>query len=79
MPAHLYEFAGITLHVEYAFNADDGVPTINSVRVLNADYQPCGPDLIDWLQRLVFMHTPEEGEAMLSIVVGEIYSAHDRH
>lgn len=74
MPAHLYEYAGVTLHVEYDVDAEDSVPTIQSVRVLDAQYQPCGPDLVDWLQRLVFMHTPEEGEAMLSVLAGELHA-----
>jgi hypothetical protein len=79
MAAHLYDYAGVTLHVDYTLDTEDGVPTINSVRVLDATYAPCGPDLVDWLQRLVFMHTPTNGEAMLSIIVGEIYDATDCH
>lgn len=74
MPAHLHEYAGVTLHVEYDVDATDGVPILQSVRVLDAQYRPCGPDLTDWLQRLVFMHTPEEGEAMLSVLAGEIHA-----
>lgn len=78
MASHLYEFAGITLHVDYAMDPDD-LPNIQSVRVLGADYQPCGPDLCDLLVRLVFMHSPTHGEAMMSVIVGDLYSALERH
>jgi hypothetical protein len=79
MPIHLYEYAGVTLSVEYVVDAADGIPTLSTARVLDASYQPCGPDLIDWLQRLVFMHTPTDGEALLSIIAGEIHSVLNSH
>ena len=79
MPAHIYEYAGVSLYVDYVVNVEDNIPTINSIRVLDANYAPCGPDLVDWLQRLVFMHTVTNGEAMLSVIVGELYDAANSH
>lgn len=79
MPTHLYEYAGVTLSVDYTICATDGIPTLVTARVLDSNYQPCGPDLIDWLQRLVFMHSPTDGESVLSIIAGEIHSAINCH
>lgn len=73
---YLYERAGVTLHVEYAVDPD-GVLNFKRIRVADADYQPCGPDLCDFLNPMVLMATPQEGEHFLSVLVGEIQ--HDRH
>lgn len=72
MPHHLYEHGGVTLHVQYSVG-EDSIPTIETVRVLGDSYRPCGPDLVDFLQPMVLMHSAAEGEAMLSVIAGELY------
>lgn len=78
MATHLYEHGGVTLHVHYSVG-EDNIPTIESVRVLDGSYRPCGPDLVEFLQPMALMYTATHGEAMLSVIVGDLYSAIERH
>lgn len=75
---YLYERDGVTLHVEYTVEPD-GVLKFESIRVLGSDYQPCGPELLEFMHPLVLMYQPTVGEPLLSVIVGEIQNEHERH
>jgi hypothetical protein len=77
VPHCIYENAGTLLRVQYSM-VDGTVPTIESVRVLDSRYHPCGPELLPFFTQLVLMHTAEEGEALMSVLAGEIYDANVR-
>lgn len=82
MPTTLHEFAGVIISVD-STPADANCPytVLTSARVLGADYTPCGPDLLEFLdlmtvptqldsQGKVVMLTP-----LLSVVTKEIEDA----
>lgn len=78
MPSLVYENAGVTLRVEYSI-AEDGVPVFESIRVLDGNYRPCGPELAPFLAKLAYLHSPLEAELFLSILSGEIHNAQVSH
>lgn len=74
MPSLVYESAGVNLRVEYSV-APDNIPVFESIRVLDGDYRPCGPELLPLLANLLYLHTPLEAESFLSVLSGEIHDA----
>jgi len=46
---YIHEYAGVYFEVSYEINETPGVG-LHSVFTLNADMQPTGPDLLDWLR-----------------------------
>lgn len=56
----------------------DGIPTIESVRVLDSNYHACGPELVPFFSQLALMHTEQEFEVLMSVLAGEIQDAHAR-
>jgi hypothetical protein len=53
MPIYIADLCGVLLQVEYTLYDCSGLAATEyqSVRLLDADYKPCGPEL------LTFMHT----------------------
>lgn len=61
---HIFEHAGIHLHVDYTpANSAADLPTFHTVRVLDANYRPTGPDLTTLLHHtLLLAAEPTPGE-----------------
>ncbi len=55
---HIYERSGIMYSVDYDPPDETGHYTVNSVRVLGADYKPTGPDLLPAFKDLLVMESP---------------------
>lgn len=77
MKRHVHESeSGITLEVAYSDATNSNGPTLESIHVVDASYQPVGPDLVDFLTNLFMLRTGKdgepEGEQFLSIIAGEI-------
>jgi hypothetical protein len=79
MPQTLHEYMGVILSVDSTQGTpEDPMPTLTSVRVLGADYKPCGPNLVEMLDQLaVPIVFPTTGNIsltpFLSLVTKEIY------
>jgi hypothetical protein len=79
MPTTLHEYLGVILSVDSAPDTGpESLATLTSVRVLGADYKPCGPNLVDLLDQLaVTFADPQTGKPyatpFLSLVTKEIY------
>jgi hypothetical protein len=79
MPTTLHEYMGVILSVDSAHGTkEDPLPTLTSVRVLGADYKPCGPNLVEMLDQLAIpIVFPATGDMsltpFLSLVTKEIY------
>lgn len=80
MPTTMHEFAGTILSVDSdPATTDSPLPTLTSVRVLGADYKPCGPNLVEFLDRMVMPTKLDrhgnvtELAPFLSLVTKEIY------
>jgi len=76
----MYEFAGAILAVDSTPATPDSQQlTLTSVRVLGADYKPCGPNLVEMLDLLTVpisfdLHgNVTELAPFLSLVTKEIY------
>lgn len=64
MLRHIYEHAGIMLDVQYTndSSAQDGMPTFHSIRVMDSNYRPTGPDLRPMLHNtLIILQDPQPG------------------
>lgn len=57
---HIFEHRGIYLRVDYEPTVP---PTFNSVRVVDANYRPIGPDLQPLLHDTLLVTTPAMGGA----------------
>lgn len=80
MPTTMHEFAGAILSVDsLPATPDSPYPTLTSVRVLGADYKPCGPNLVEMLDLMVMPTMLDqhgnvtELTPFLSLVTKEIY------
>jgi len=79
MPTYLHEEQGVTLQVEYQYDAD-GVLNFGTIRALDDRYAATGPDLAPLLHTLyvVLSLDPPVAEAYLSTLVTEIEKS-ERH
>lgn len=73
---HIHDNDGVQLQVEYTIG-NDGVLTFESIRPLDSDYRPCGPDLCPMFQQLYvvredFTAGTLVAEPLLSALVTEI-------
>ena len=79
MPTTLHEYMGVILSVDSApTSPEQPLPTLTSVRVLGADYKPCGPNLVEMLDQLAIpIVFPATGDIsltpFLSLVTKEIH------
>ena len=69
MATHIYERAGVLLSIDYLPGEE---PTFNSVRVLDADYRPTGPELRDLFHELFVLTGPSDGSHLLSLVAEDL-------
>jgi hypothetical protein len=76
LQTQIVEHAGVLLWVEYD---DVSPPTFNTVRVLDGEYRPVGPNLVPLLNDLVLILKPEaqvgeevEAERFLSNILTEM-------
>lgn len=56
MLTHIFEHSGVLLHVEYSRNASDETH-FHSVRVMDPQYRPTGPELIPLLHQSLLLDT----------------------
>ena len=70
---YIHEYAGVYFEVVYEINANPGVG-FHSVRTLDADHRPTGPDLLDWLRYMTpITQNPETaGTSYLEFIAQEI-------
>lgn len=71
---HIFEHAGVMLDVTYQ---QGDPPTFQSVRVLGADYQPTGPNLLPLLHDMAILERNVEADVVqatrfLSAIVEEL-------
>ncbi len=66
---HVCDVSGVLLEVEYS---GPSPVEIQSVRVLDADYRPVGPDLTLMLHDTLFLVAQDEAERFLSKLVAEL-------
>ena len=83
MSTHIHESEdGVQFRVSYDLTGNE--LKFQGIRLLGADYQPVGPDLCDFLHRLVVLHGDPtddvypEGERYLSLIVREILEESSR-
>lgn len=77
MTTQVVERAGILMRVDYVITNDE--MQFNDVRVLDADYRPCGPNLVPLLDPMLVLHEgapfgskSAKAERFLSTVLTEI-------
>lgn len=73
---HIFEKSGVLLSVEYVKDKL-GIPTFESVRVMDSSYRPVGPDLSPFLDEILIAvraipGTIVEGESVLSAIAEEL-------
>lgn len=85
MHTQVIERSGVMLQVEFVppVSADE-VISFNSIRVLDGDYRPCGPNLVQLLDPLLVLSPEHEGaqpgdtgvvaERLLSTLIDEVSS-----
>lgn len=66
----IHEIDGISLQVNY--ERINGVPNFDSIRVLDENYLPIGPDLQGLFSTLFRLVSNNSGENVLSIIAGEL-------
>lgn len=73
MITHIYEYKGVHFRVTYVL-IEDNVPEFDSVYMLDANYRPVGPNLVEMFGDIVVMtnYSPMEAEPFLSTIVKEI-------
>lgn len=76
MKQHIFEHMGVHLHVEYSPGEQ---PEFHSVRVLDANYRPTGPDLTHFLHNTLIPCDDEPSmgadmcaRSLLSAIVEEL-------
>lgn len=74
---HISDFLGVYLEVEYSEPKALGGPLFESVRVLDENYAPVGPNLMSMLHNTLSLTGGElngsaEAERFLSKIAGEI-------
>ena len=78
---HMFDHVDVLLYVDYT-PGDDGIPTINQVKVTDSCYRPVGPDLSQMLNSAVVLYEEQgdgvrEATPILSLIVEEIANAHE--
>lgn len=73
---HITERAGVMLHVSFDKD-DEGRVCFHSIRVMDGEYRPVGPDLTPLFENTVSLDPPvvgeiREGEDLRSIICGEL-------
>ena len=75
LTTQIVEISGTLLHVEYVVDSD-GVTNFKSVRTLDRNYRPVGPDLTPLLHGALRVTATEghfaEAESFLSSIVTEL-------
>jgi hypothetical protein len=69
---HIYEHGDVMLGVEYTPGHD--VPTFHDIRVLGADYQPVGPNLVHLLDESYIKLSDDTAQHFLTRIVEEIHA-----
>lgn len=76
---HIHEYAGVYFAVDYEINAAPGVG-FHSVRTMDADHRPVGPDLLDWLRYMtpITENAETARTSYLDFIAQEILDERDR-
>lgn len=74
METTLQDHGGTLFEVQYTWGSDN-VPEIASLRVLDADYRPAGPNLAPFLDTMLIMVAPGEATPFLSLVSEQIHDS----
>lgn len=72
MERHIHEADGVLFEVLFALDPDN-VPCIASIRVIDAGYQPVGPNLATLLHSCLVMTSYDECIPFLSRIAEEIH------
>lgn len=68
--------AGCGVFLQVTYHTEDDAPTVTDIRVLDGDYRPTGPDLTEFLNRLVYISASKDGsvdgERFISTIIGEL-------